>query len=197
MASQRLRIAIIIGSTRPNRRGEAVGQWVYEHARQRTGAEYELIDLREVNLPLLDEPQSPAMHQYANEHTKRWSARIEPCDGFVFVSPEYNHSTCAALKNALDFLYREWNNKAAGFVAYGNAGGARAVEHLRGVCGELQMATVRHQVALLLATDWQEGQFRPADRHVKTLGNLFDQLDQWAGALKTVRADANRMPGTP
>ena len=134
-----LEIAILLGSTRPNRRGEAVAQWVFEHARPRTSAHYTLIDLREVGLPLLDEPKSPAMGDYAHAHTKAWSARIAPCDGFVFVTPEYNHSTCAALKNALDFLYREWNNKAAGFVAYGNAGGARAVEHLRGLC-ELRIA---------------------------------------------------------
>ena len=183
----KLRIAIIIGSTRPNRRGGDVGQWVHRQAQGRERADYELIDLRDVGLPLLDEPKSPAMGDYAHAHTKAWSARIAPCDGFVFVSPEYNHSTCAALKNALDFLYREWNDKAAGFVAYGNAGGARAVEHLRGVCGELQMATVRQQIALLLATEWQEGAFKPAERHVKSLGTLFDQLERWAGALKPLR----------
>ena len=85
------------------------------------------------------------------------------------------------------FTGQLWNNKAAGFVAYGNAGGARAVEHLRGVCGELQMATVRQTVALLLATDWQDGQFQPHPRHEKSLATLFTQLDQWAGALKPLR----------
>jgi len=168
----KLRIAIIIGSTRPNRRGGDVGQWVHQHAQGRERADYELIDLRDIGLPLLDEPKSPAMRA---DHA------------FVFVSPEYNHSTCAALKNALDFLYREWNDKVAGFVAYGNAGGARAVEHLRCVCGELQMATVRQQIALLLATEWQEGAFKPAERHLKSLGTLFDQLERWAGALKPLR----------
>ena len=182
-----LEIAVIIGSTRPNRRGEAVGHWVHAHAQGRSGANYTLIDLREVGLPLLDEPKSPAMGDYAHEHTRAWSARIAPCDGFVFVSPEYNHSTCAALKNALDFLYREWNNKAAGFVAYGNAGGARAIEHLRGVCGELQIATVRQTVNLLLFTEWQEGVFLPAERHLKSLSTLFDQVEQWGGALKALR----------
>jgi NAD(P)H-dependent FMN reductase len=183
----RLRIAIILGSTRPNRRGEAVAQWVHGIAKQRTGTDYDYIDLRDVGLPLLDEPHSPAMGNYAHEHTKRWSAQIEPCDGFVFVSPEYNHSTCAALKNALDFLYREWNGKAAGFVAYGNVGGARAIEHLRGVCGELQIATIRQTVTLVLATEWQDGQFTPAARHEKNLNTLLDQLDGWAGALKPLR----------
>ena len=185
-----LKIAILIGSTRPNRRGEAVGRWVYEHARRRDDADYTLIDLKEVGLPFLDEPKSPAMGDYAHEHTRRWSARIAPCDGFVFVTPEYNHSTSPALKTALDFLYREWNDKAAGFVGYGNLGGGRAVEHLRGVCGELQIATVRQQVALLLATDWVEGEFKPAARHEKSLSTLYDQVVRWGGALQALRQAA-------
>lgn len=185
-----LEIAILLGSTRPNRRGEAVAQWVHEHARQRTNANYTLIDLREVDLPLFDEPRSPALGQYEHAHTKAWAARIAPCDGFVLVTPEYNHSTSAALKNALDFVYGEWNNKAAGVVAYGGVGGARAVEHLRGICAELQMATVRQSLHLLLATDWQEGAFKPAERHLKSLATLFDQLEAWSGALRAVRTGA-------
>ncbi|MEY4941669.1 MAG: hypothetical protein RIQ93_3404, partial [Verrucomicrobiota bacterium] len=114
-----IKLAVIIGSTRPNRNGEAVGHWVYEKARQRNDAQFELIDLRDVNLPLLDEPEPPSQGQYRQPHTKAWSARIDPLDGFVFVTPEYNHSTSGALKNAIDFLYREWTNKAAGFVGYG------------------------------------------------------------------------------
>lgn len=183
-----LEIAIILGSTRPNRRGEAVAQWVHDHAQGRPNARYTLVDLREVGLPLFDEPQSPASGEYTHDHTRAWSARIAPCDGFVFVTPEYNHSTNAALKNALDFLYREWNDKAAGFVGYGNAGGARAMEHLRGVCGELQMATVRQTVNLLLHSEWQEGVFKPAERHLGSLSTLFDQVERWGGALRTVRS---------
>ena len=183
-----LKIAIIIGSTRPIRKGEAVGKWVFEQAQKRGDATYELIDLKEINLPFLDEPESPATGRYTQEHTKAWSAKIAPFDAFVFVTPEYNHGVCPALKNALDFLYKEWNNKSAGFVGYGNAGGARSVEHLMNTATELQLATVRPSVALMLATDWENYQvFKPHPRHEKTLGALLDALNAWGGALQTLR----------
>src|SRR5689334_6527146 len=146
-----LKIAIIIGSTRPGRKGEVVARWVYEIATKRGDAEFELVDIKEFNLPVYDEPASPATGQYIHDHTKAWSAKINEFDGFVFVTPEYNHGPPAALKNAIDFLYREWNNKAAGFVGYGGVGGARAVEQLRLVMGEISVADVRAQVALSLA----------------------------------------------
>ena len=140
-----LRIAIIIGSTRPGRNGEAVGKWVYEIAQKRSDAEFELVDIKDFNLPLLDEPMPPIMGQYSKPHTKAWAAKIGSFDGYVFVTPEYNHGTSGALKNAIDFLFAEWNNKAAGFVSYGGASGARAVEQLRLNLAEVQMATVRLQ----------------------------------------------------
>ena len=143
-----LRIAIIIGSTRPGRKAEAVANWVYEIAQKRTDAEFEIVDIKDFHLPLIDEPVSPIMGQYAHQHTKTWSAKIASFDAYVFVTPEYNHGTSGALKNAIDFLYHEWVNKAAGFVSYGGAGGARAVEQLRLVMAEVQIATVRHQVLL-------------------------------------------------
>jgi NAD(P)H-dependent FMN reductase len=149
------RIAIILGSTRPGRNGEAVARWVHEIAKKRTDAEIEFVDLKEYNLPLLDEAAPAAMKQYAHEHTKRWSAKIDSFDGFVFVTAEYNHGIPGALKNAIDYLYREWNNKAAGFVSYGGIGGARAVEQLRLVMAELQVADVRAQVLLSLNTDFE------------------------------------------
>jgi NAD(P)H-dependent FMN reductase len=182
-----LRIAIVIGSVRPVRRGEAVGRWVFELAKQRGDAEYELIDLKEVNLPFLDEPQQPSTGKYEKEHTKAWAARIAALDAFVFVTPEYNHGVCPALKNALDFLYREWNNKAAGFVGYGGSGAQRSVEHLRGSCAELQMATVRQQVTLAIRTDWVNDVFTPGAHNEKALSTLLDQLGAWGGALKTLR----------
>ena len=141
-----LKIAIIIGSTRPGRNGEAVAKWVYEIAQKRSDAEFELVDIKDFNLPLLDEPVPPIMGQYSKPHTKAWAAKIGSFDGYVFVTPEYNHGISGALKNAIDFLFREWNDKAAGFVSYGGAGGARAVEQLRLVLAEVQMATVRNQV---------------------------------------------------
>src|SRR5207253_5839532 len=147
--------AIILGSTRPNRNGEAVAKWVYEIAKKRSDAEFELVDIKDFNLPLLDEPVPPSMGQYSKSHTKTWAAKIDSFDAFVFVTPEYNHGTSGALKNAIDFLFREWNNKAAGFVGYGSAGGARAVESLRLVMGEVMVADVRAQVMLSLFTDFE------------------------------------------
>jgi NAD(P)H-dependent FMN reductase len=183
-----IKIAIIIGSTRPNRNGEAVGRWTFDLARKRTDAQFELVDLKEINLPLLDEPVPPAMGQYSKPHTKAWAARIDAFDGFVFVTPEYNHSTCGALKNAIDYLFREWNNKAAGFVSYGSAGGARAVEHLRLIMAEVQVATVRSQVMLSLMTDFENySVFKPNPSHEKSLHGMLDQLVAWAGALQPLR----------
>src|SRR6266702_5908347 len=159
-----LKIAIILGSTRPGRNGEAAAKWVHEIAQKRTDAEFELVDIKDFNLPLLDEPVPPSMGQYSKPHTKAWAAKIGSFDAYVFVTPEYNHGISGALKNAIDFLYAEWNNKAAGFVSYGSVGGTRAVEHLRLVMAELQVADVRAQVALSLFTDFENfSVFKPAE----------------------------------
>lgn len=183
-----IKIAIIIGSTRPGRNGEAVAKWTYEIAQKRSDAEFELVDIKDFNLPLLDEPLSPMMGQYTHQHTKEWSAKIKSFDAYVFVTPEYNHGTSGALKNAIDYLYREWNNKAAGFVGYGSALGARAVEHLRLVMGELQVADVRAQVGLSLFTDFENySVFKPAAHHEKSVNAMLDQVIAWGGALKPLR----------
>ena len=185
-----INVGIIIGSTRPGRKAEAVAQWVHEHAQKRTDARFELVDIADYHLPLLDEPMPPSMGKYSKEHTKKWAAKIASLDAFVFVTPEYNHGTSGALKNALDFIYAEWNNKAAGFVAYGSAGGARAVEHLRGYMAELQIADVRAQVAFSLYTDFENfTTFKPSGpQHEKTLSTMLDQLVRWGTALKTLRS---------
>src|SRR2546421_11198424 len=146
-------MGIIRGSTRPKRNGEQVARWVLEVASRRHDADFELVDLRDYPLPHLDEPLPPSMGQYQNEHTRQWADKIGSFDGFVIVTPEYNHGTSGVLKNAIDFLYAEWNNKSVGFVSYGAVGGARAAEHLRLVAAELQMADVRQQVALSLITE--------------------------------------------
>lgn len=183
-----LKIGIIIGSTRPGRNGEAVGRWAYEIASKRNDAEFELIDLVDQGLPLLDEPIPPSRGQYSQDHTKRWAAKIDALDGFIFVTPEYNHGTSAALKNAIDFLFREWNNKAAGFVGYGSAYGARAVESLRLVMGEIMIADVRPQVMLSLFTDFENfSSFNPASRHEQSLNDVIDHVIAWSTALKTLR----------
>lgn len=184
-----IKLAVIIGSTRPGRKGEAVAKWVYDIAAQRTDAQFELVDLKDFDLPLLDEAVPPSMGQYSQPHTKVWAAKIASFDGFVFVSPEYNHGICGALKNAIDFLFKEWNNKAAGFVSYGSAGGARAVEHLRLVMAEVQVATVRNQVMLSLFTDFENfSVFKPAARHEQSVNAMLDQLIAWSGAMQALRA---------
>jgi NAD(P)H-dependent FMN reductase len=140
-----LNVAVIIGSTRPGRYGEAVARWAFEIARKRD-------------------------------------------DAFVFVTPEYNHSTSSALKNAIDFLYKEWNNRVAGFVSYGSAGGTRAVEHLRLVMAELQVATVRAQVALSPFADFEDFSiFKPLPHHEASVNAMLDQVASWGRALKGVR----------
>ena len=183
-----IKIAIIIGSTRPGRKAEAVARWVYGIAKKRGDAEYEVVDIQSFNLPLLDEPVPPSMKQYSKPHTKAWAAKIASFDAYVFVTPEYNHAPSGALKNAIDFLYAEWNNKAAGFVSYGSAGGVRAVEQLRLIMGELQVADVRAQVMLSLFTDFENfTAFKPAPMHEKSVNAMLDQLVAWGAALKTLR----------
>jgi NAD(P)H-dependent FMN reductase len=183
-----LRVAIIIGSTRPGRKAEAVARWVHEIAQKRTDAEFEVVDIKDHNLPLLDEPMPPSMGKYMHEHTKAWAAKIDSFDGYVFVTPEYNHGPSAALKNAIDYLYKEWTNKACGFVAYGGAGGVRAVEQLRLVMGELCVADVRAQVALTLRADFEKfTTFKPAEYQEKSVHAMLDQVVAWSGALKTLR----------
>jgi NAD(P)H-dependent FMN reductase len=183
------RVGIILGSTRPGRNGEAVARWVYDIASKRGDAEFELVDLQDYPLPHLDEPGPPSLGQYTKQHTKEWSAKIASFDAYVFVTPEYNHSTSGALKNAIDFLFQEWNNKAAGFVSYGSVGGARAVEHLRLIMGELMVADVRAQVALSLRTDFENYRvFRPVAYHEDALTTMLDQVVSWGAALKAVRA---------
>jgi len=185
------KIAIIVGSTRPGRKAEAVARYVLDIARKRGDAEYELVDIAEFNLPHLDEPMPPSMGQYSKPHTKAWSAKIDSFDGFVFVTPEYNHSTSGALKNAIDFLFKEWNNKAAGFVSYGSAGGARAVEHLRLIMGELMVADVRAQVMFSLFTDFESfTTFKPGPQHEKAVNTMLAQVVSWSTALRAVRVTA-------
>ena len=184
-----MKVAIIVGSTRPGRKADSVAKWVHDIAKKRSDAEYEIVDIKDYELPLLDEPVPPSLGKYEKEHTKRWSAKIDSFDAFVFVTPEYNHGISGALKNAIDFLYREWNNKAAGFVSYGSASGARAVESLRLVMGELQVADVRAQVMLSLATDFESYKtFKPDAKHEKAVSTMLDQVVAWGGALKTLRA---------
>lgn len=187
-----IRVAVVTGSTRPGRNNEAVARWVFELARKRQDAEFDLVDIADHDLPLLDEPAPPSSGKYTHEHTKRWAETIGSFDAYVFVTPEYNHGISGALKNAIDYLYREWNNKSAGFVSYGSAGGARAVEHLRLVMAELMVADVRAQVMLSLFTDFENfSKFKPDPRHEREVATMLDQVIAWGSALKSVRETAN------
>jgi NAD(P)H-dependent FMN reductase len=184
-----LNVAIIIGSTRPGRKAEDVARWVYDIAAKRGDTSFEVVDIAAFDLPLLDEALPPSMGQYTQPHTKAWAAKIATFDAFVFVTPEYNHSTSGALKNAIDYLFSEWNDKAAGFVGYGSLGGARAIEHLRLVMGELKIADVRAQVALSLFTDFENfSMLKPGPHQEATVNAMLDDLVRWGRALQTMRA---------
>lgn len=181
-------IAIIVGSTRPGRNSAAVSQWVMEQSKKRSDAKFDILDIADFNLPVLDEPVPASFGQYSKPHTKAWAVAVAKYDGYIFVTPEYNHSTSGALKNAIDYIYQEWNNKAAGFVSYGSMGGVRAVEHLRGIAAELQLADVRAQVSFSLFTDFVNfSEFKPDPRHEQNAAALFDQVIAWSEALKALR----------
>lgn len=174
-----------------------MARWVHEHALvhspEGTAVEYAVVDLAEVGLPLLDEPVPAAIGDYRHEHTRRWSELIASFDGFIFVTPEYNHAMTAALKNAIDYLFAEWNDKAAAFVSYGLTGGVRAVEQLRLTLAEVKIACVRSQVALTLHNDFtitnmaEPGSFTPSDHHLPGLDRMLGELTAWSHALATVR----------
>jgi len=185
-----LRVGIIVGSTRPGRKAEAVAHWVYGIAKPRTDAEFEVVDLQEFHLPLLDDPVPPSAGRPHPAHAQAWAAKVASFDAFVFVTPEYNHSLPGALKNAIDYLYAEWNNKAAGFVSYGSSGGVRAVEQLRLVMAEVQVATVRAQAWLSILNDFENYTvFKPTAGKEKSVTMMLDQLVAWGRALKSLRSN--------
>lgn len=185
-----LNVGIIIGSTRPNRISEPVAAWVKERAARMEGWRTELIDLRDWPLPFFQEagPVMGLKGEYSVDIAKAWSEKIASKDAFIVVSPEYNHSYPAVLKNALDYLYAEWNNKVVAFVSYGGVGGARAVEQLRLVASELQMHDIRE--ALHIMNVWglvKDGTFNAEEFHEKKTAGMFAQLDWWAKALQSAR----------
>jgi NAD(P)H-dependent FMN reductase len=184
-----VKIGIVVGSTRPNRKGGGVGAWVHEIASRRDDAEFELVDLADYGLVLLDEEVVPsdANRDYACEATRRWGRKIDELDGFVWVSPEYNHGVPAAMKNALDVLWPEWRNKTVGFVAYGFDGGTRAVEQWRMIVAAAFMIAVRPQVALQNFADFDGNRFTPQDRRERELTSLLDHLVRMTEATASLR----------
>ncbi|MGB3829887.1 MAG: NAD(P)H-dependent oxidoreductase [Ornithinimicrobium sp.] len=186
--SSPLKIAVIIASSRPQRVGPAVAEWVCAATAEREHASYDLVDLADQDLPNLDEGEPAASQHYTKDHTKAWSAKIADYDGFVFVTPEYNRGIPGQLKNALDFLYAEWNDKAAGIVCYGSSGGLRAAEQLKQTLGELQIATVRAQVSVSIFDDMKDySVMAPRDFQAGSVQTMLDQTERWAGALKALR----------
>ena len=186
-----VKIGVILGSTRPERFGAQPAKWLMDIAQKRTDdTEFELIDLAEVNLPLLDEPTPPSFSQYTKDHTKDWSKKVNELDGSVLVTPEYNHSFPAALKNALDFVFFEWNYKPVSFLSYGSAaGGARAVEQLRPIAAELKMYDIREQV--MLHNYWgslnEQGEYQFSVNEEKAATAMLDELVFWATQMKDAR----------
>ncbi|MBI4035366.1 NAD(P)H-dependent oxidoreductase [Candidatus Daviesbacteria bacterium] len=185
-----VKIKILTGSTRPGRFNIQPATWIYEIAKKRVDLEVELLDLQEINLPFLDEPMPPLQHQYSKEHTKKWSKIIGEADGFIFVTPEYNHSISPVLKNAVDFLNLEWNFKPVTFISYGSlAGGARAVEHWRTIAAELKMYDLREQI--MLPNYWdnldKQGKYQFNESHEKSANTMLDSLIFWAGKMREAR----------
>ncbi|MDT4762055.1 NAD(P)H-dependent oxidoreductase [Sphaerochaeta sp. PS] len=185
------KIGIVISSTRAARIGEQAAEYVASVARKRTDLSFEIVDLRNYPMPFFDEVASNAYVPSTNAVAQAWQKKVASLDGFIFVTAEYNNSITAALKNALDYAYPEWNRKAAAYFSYGSAGGARAVQHLKDICVELQMAPVRQSVLI------QGNDFYPimnGQKQVKDLaglepqvGAMLDQLSWWATALKDAR----------
>jgi NAD(P)H-dependent FMN reductase len=190
-ASDKVRIQIILGSTREGRFGDRVANWFYVLAAKREDFIAELIDLRDWTLPFFNEPKSPITGHYAPE-ARAWAAKMAEGDGYVFVTPEYNFGYPAVLKNALDHLYREWNNKPVGFVSYGGgAGGSRAVQQLRQVVVELQMAPIRAGIVIPFARRLFDESGAIKDESYDARANaLLDQLLWWARVLKAARAES-------
>ncbi|MFT3934016.1 MAG: NAD(P)H-dependent oxidoreductase [Chitinophagaceae bacterium] len=183
-------LKIILASTRPGRKGPAIANWIHEKANNHKGFNVELLDLAAINLPFLDEPEHPRMRKYHHEHTKKWSATIDSADAFIMVTPEYNFSMTAPLKNALDFLFWEWAKKPVAFVSYGGmSGGIRAVQTLKQVVTTLKMMPLPESIALPFFTKHidENGVFKGDEQLDKSADALLKELESWAGALKTIR----------
>lgn len=191
-----IKIKIITGSVRPGRFNIQPATWIYDLAKNKTGIEVELIDLARINLPFLDEPIPPSQNQYSQEHTKEWSKIIGETDGFIFVTPEYNHSYSPVLKNAIDYLFYEWHYKPVSFISYGSlAGGSRAVEHLRGVAAEIKMYDLREQI--LLPNYWdnlnEQGKYQFTESQEHAANSILDELTYWARKMKEARIELHKV----
>ena len=188
-------ISVIVGSTRQGRFSEKPAQWIFQQLKNRGGVDTRLLDLRDFPMHQPVPPAMPGRPVYENEVVKKWTAEIAWSDGFIFVAPEYNYGPSAVLKNALDWVYPEWNRKAAAFVSYGSAMGARGVQQLRLTAIELQLAPVRSSVHIPVATLWAHFQGGDVDAGLTELEGaaktMIDDLLWWTAALKAARATAS------
>ena len=180
---------VVVVSTRPGRGGLAVGKWFEERAREHAGFDVTLVDLAEVNLPLLDEPKHPRFQDYTHEHTKKWSAIVSAADAFVFVTPEYNYGMAPTLLNALDFLFREWNYKPAAFVSYGGvSGGTRSQQMAKLVITSLRMMPIPEAVTIpFYERAMKGGVFAGDEIQAKAAKGMLDELLRWTNALRPMR----------
>ena len=183
-------LTIVVASTRDGRAGLAVAEWFLTRAQAHGKFAAELVDLKQVNLPLLDEPEHPRLQKYQHEHTKRWSALVQRSDAFVFVTPEYNFGPAPALLNALDYVYHEWNYKAAAFVSYGGvSGGTRAVQATKLVVTTLKMVPLVEAVVIPFFAKRVENAVFTSDDALDTSASVvLDELLRWNGALKILRS---------
>jgi NAD(P)H-dependent FMN reductase len=188
-------ISVIVGSTREGRFSEKPAHWILKHLKKRDGVDARLLDLREFPMPFFDQPMTPATPgrpPFANEVVQKWTAAIAQSDGFVFVTPEYNYGPAAVLKNALDWVYPEWHRKAACYVSWGSVGGARAVQQLREIAVELQLAPIKSSVHIPIPTLMAHYMGGDVDAGLAELetpaGAMIDDLLWWTAALKTARA---------
>ena len=195
-----MKIGIVMGSIRDGRANEDVAKWVKDIAENYTSnAEFEIVDLKDYPLPLFDEAASPAYTSdlKASEQQKPWADKVTELDGYIFVTPEYNHGLPSALKNALDYVYNELNDKAAGIVSYGSAGGVRSAEQLRTVLSEFQVAHVRTQPALSLFYDWNQDGFNPSDAQTEAVETMLYQLSYWTKGMNAVREEKSQENADP
>ncbi len=186
----KLKIGIVVGSTRANRFADVPTEWMKSIADRRSDIEAEILDLRDFPLPFFDEAASPAWAPSKNEVAQAWQSRIDKLDGFIFIAPEYNRGPTAVLKNAIDYAYNEWSKKPVTFVGYGPVGAIRAVEQLRLHAIEVQMAPVRHAVHILMTDFMAARQGTPLhemDHLNKSAEQALDQLAWWGRVLKNAR----------
>jgi len=185
-----LRLKIIIASTRPGRKGPAVADWIINIAKHHKAFTTDVLDLKVINLPFHDEPELPVLQKYKHAHTKRWSRIIDEADAFILVNPEYNHGYSAPLKNALDYLFKEWNYKPVAFVSYGSvAGGTRAAQMLIQVVTALKMMPLTESVHIANFENYltKKGKFKPEKTASVSAAKMLSELQVWAEGLKALR----------